>query len=477
MLAALTCSVLALSVPQVVPRPRIGLGESWQLGRIAFSLLPLAGSDRRKTVETEVVPRKMWTHEQIQGVVNVNVPVRQTVIKLQGGGLWLHNPVAPTVECIQMMRRLEAKHGPVMHIVLGTVGLEHKALAGPASRAFPQATVWVQPGQWSFPLPISMPLLGFPWGKRLRTFPEAGADDAEAPEWADEIELEVLGPLRFKAVGAFGETAFFHKATRTLLVTDTIIKVERQPPAILQEDPRALLFHARDDIGDVVADTPATRQRGWRRICLFGLTFFPSCIEVRLGQLIADRLRLPPSMLSLGDGAVPFGLYPWRWAASDEPNFAAIQGAPFVAPILQAIILNRFPEETLDWVDRVSRWDFQRIIPCHLGNDIPATPRDFSSAFDFLRVDAGGSAQDATAAATQMMEGDSGALAQLQAAVRGALTALPTPMSPPRRRAPAPLEGDMALLNSASELCTRIGLTEAPKVPPARSSPSLPDSR
>ena len=55
---------------------------------------------------------RIRTHDQIQGVVNVNVPVRQTVVKCGRGResyLWVHNPVAPTGECIKMMRVLEAK--------------------------------------------------------------------------------------------------------------------------------------------------------------------------------------------------------------------------------------------------------------------------------------------------------------------------------------------------------------------------------
>ena len=64
--------------------------------------------------------------DQVQGVVNVNVPVRATIIKLKRGGLWVHNPVAPTPEHLGLVRALEAAHGPVKHIVLGTVGLEHK---------------------------------------------------------------------------------------------------------------------------------------------------------------------------------------------------------------------------------------------------------------------------------------------------------------------------------------------------------------
>lgn len=43
-----------------------------------------------------------------------------------GGGLLVYNPVAPTPQLIGMMRKLEKEHGPVRHILLGTVALEHK---------------------------------------------------------------------------------------------------------------------------------------------------------------------------------------------------------------------------------------------------------------------------------------------------------------------------------------------------------------
>jgi len=103
---------------------------SWPLGKVAFSLLPIAGTySRRATVEKEVIPNTIWTFDQIQGIVNVNVPVRQIVIKLSeeaGGGLLVHNPVAPTKQLLLMMDDLQKKHGPVRHIILGTVALEHK---------------------------------------------------------------------------------------------------------------------------------------------------------------------------------------------------------------------------------------------------------------------------------------------------------------------------------------------------------------
>ena len=40
----------------------------------------------------------------------------------------------------------------------------------------------------------------------------------------------------------------------------------------------------------------------------------------------------------------------------------------------------------INWADKVSKWPIQRIIPCHLANDIKATAKDFRKAFQFLEV-------------------------------------------------------------------------------------------
>jgi len=470
-LAALfLCSLahsLRLRQPIGAPKPPIKAGESWPLARVAFSLLPLTGAERRKTVEKMVVRDSVWTHDQIQGVVNVNVPVRQTVIKLADGGLWVHNPVAPTAECISMVQALEAKHGAVRHIVLGTLGLEHKALAGPFTRCFPLAKVWVQPGQWSFPLPLPLPLLGFPWGSRLRTLPLDGEDKAAVP-WEDEIAFEVLGPLQFPAVGAFGETAFVHRASGTLLVTDMIIKVEEEPPEILTEDPRALLYHSRDTIDEETRDTPQARRRGWRRIAIFGLYFYPADINVRVRQAFADLRRLPKSMLSLGEGSIPLGLYPWEWARDEVPAFNRLrQGRAglLCAPILQALILNRFPEELTAWSERVAQLRFKRIIPCHFANDIRASPEDFKRAFDFIRV---ASPQPSSPQPASPAEGALMVKGGRQGGGRGRLSLGRSwgglgGGGPPLMDRTNP---DFTLLLKASELCTRLRITDPPAAGP-----------
>lgn len=169
----------------------------WDLGKVAFSLLPLAAGDRRRTLFEEIVRDRIWTLDQIQGIINVNVPVRAVIVKLSGGGLFIYNPVAPTMECLKIVRDLESKHGKVRHIVLGSLGLEHKSMAGPFSRYFPDSTVWLQPGQWSFPINLPTSLFGFPSGNRLKEIP---AENIGAP-WEEDFDHCTLGPLRFKSVG------------------------------------------------------------------------------------------------------------------------------------------------------------------------------------------------------------------------------------------------------------------------------------
>jgi hypothetical protein len=55
-----------------------------------------------------------------------------------------------------------------------------------------------------------------------------------------------------------------------------------------------------------------------------------------------------------------------------------------VAPILQTFIFNQAPREVLDWADKVAKWYFHRIIPCHFDAPIEVGPHQFRQAFTFL---------------------------------------------------------------------------------------------
>ena len=344
--------------------------------------VPLYPYGRRRTLRTEVVKDTVWTFDQIQGILYVVVPIRMTVVKLEAGGLLIYAPVAPTPECIQLVKELVAKHGNVKYIILPTIsGLEHKVFVGPFARRFPNAEVFVAPNQWSFPLNLPLSWLGFP-EQRTHVLPK---DSSQTP-FASEFDYAVLGPIEL-GPGRFGEVAFFHKRSRTLLVTDSVLCVPQDPPAIVQLDPYPLLFHAKDNAFDVVEDTQASRRKGWQRISLFAFYFQPSALEaIQMGQSIRDALKAPERSRK-----AYFGWYPFKWKKDWKQSFEALRGGGrlFVAPILQTLILNRAPKETIDWADKVASWNFHRIVPCHFDSPIEADSRQFRQAFAFLEQNHG----------------------------------------------------------------------------------------
>ena len=342
-----------------------------------WPVFPLYPYGQRRTLRKEVIRDTLWTFDQIQGIFYVVVPIRMTVVKLVGGGLLVYAPVAPTRECRRLMAELVAEHGEVKYIILPTTsGLEHKVFVGPFARCFPAATVYVAPSQWSFPFNLPLSWLGFP-GKRTRILPE---DSSQTP-FADEFDYTILQTIEL-GPGRFQEVAFFHKRSRTLLVTDSVVSVPQDPPAIVALDPYPLLFHAKNTAADRVEDTPANRRLGWQRICLFALYFRPGVLEVpkwgdvfRKAFKAADRSRKGY-----------FGLFPFQWQPNWQRSFEILRGGGrlLVAPVLQTLILNRAPKETLNWADRVASWDFEQIVPCHFSAPIAANPHQFRQAFSFL---------------------------------------------------------------------------------------------
>ena len=339
-----------------------------------WGILPVGPYKRKKTIMETIVPDKVWTFDQKFGILNVQVPLRMTVIKLDGGGLFVYDPIAATPELLGYMKELEKIHGPVKHIVLGSVAIEHKTYAGVFAQKFKDAKVWVQPGQYSFPSNLPIPFLGFPAG-RTSVIPSKQED---APsDWKD-FEYRTLGPLISKD-GAFGETVFYHKSTKTLLVTDTVVEVTKDVPKIFEDDPNPLLYHARTTVTDVLEDTPEIREQGWRRVVLFGLFFTPGALNIKDADVALKERR--PDINS--DFA---GIYPWDWVGDDIASFKALQGGLLVAPILQQLILNREPIEVLDFADEVAKWNIERIIPAHLKNNLQYTGKDYRAAFSFLEA-------------------------------------------------------------------------------------------
>ncbi|KAJ8750330.1 hypothetical protein K2173_014245 [Erythroxylum novogranatense] len=311
---------------------------------------PLGPFLNRRTIRTEAVKGCVWLFEQEQalGFSSVSTNIRMTVIKLKSGGLWVHAPIAPTKECIELVKELGA---PVEYIVLPTFAYEHKIFVGPFSRKFPKAQIWVAPRQWSWPLNLPLEFFGIFRSKTLKD------EDLSTP-WADEIEQKVLSSPEV-GIGPYVEVAFYHKRSRTLLVTDAVIYVPRKPPECISKD--SLLASAKNGLAvkilskgkevleEPVVDNQMNRQKGWERMVL-------------------QILFLGPSNLL-------------------EPNasFAQMSQKLIVSPIVKTLVFSKVPEKVRDWIDRIARdWKFKRIIPAHFAGPINASRSDFLAAFAFL---------------------------------------------------------------------------------------------
>lgn len=342
-----------------------------------WPVVPIYPYSRRRTIRKEVVTDRVWTFDQIQGIFYVVVPIRMTLIKLDDGGFLVYAPVAPTPECLQLVRELVAKHGDVKYIILPTIsGIEHKVFVGPFARCFPNAQVFVAPNQWSFPLNLPLSWLGLP-RKRTILLPE----NSSLTPFAAQFDYAILGPIEL-GPGRFAEVAFFDKRSRTLLVTDSVVSIPEDPPAITQLDPYPLLFHAKDSASDTIADNYSNRRKGWQRIALFAMYFRPKVLDVLAWGEVFRNANSAPSR----SAKAYFGLFPFKWKPDWQNSFDALRGDGrlFVAPILQTLILNREPKATINWVQKVTNWNFERIIPCHFDSAIPVSPTQFRQAFSFL---------------------------------------------------------------------------------------------
>lgn len=334
--------------------------------------LPLAPYGSKTTAVAEAVPGEVWTFDQLQGLLDVLVNVRMTVARLEGGGLWVHNPVAPTPELVKEMRALEAKYGKVKHIVVGSAAIEHKIYSGPFSKAFPNADVWLPPKNWTFPVdvPLESYVPFYPEGSP-KTLPETSLNGEPNVPWANEIEHAVLqvggSSLRNFKDPWFVDTAFYLKRTKTVVLTDVMEKVSQQAPPVCQINPQPLLVRAMDEPDKVPANTSQARSDGWGKTVLFGLLFNPAAVEFKFsGNLGKDLL----------DGFV--------WDPSWREDFDALVARPmFVPPILAILAFPRRRDEVKRWSNIVTSWDFESIIPSHLDGPFAATPEQFTAAIDF----------------------------------------------------------------------------------------------
>ncbi len=141
----------------------------------------------------------LWVAERPLKLVVGDIGTRMTVIRLTDHSLFLHSPVALDV----YTRRALDELGPVRHVVAPSK--VHHFFVGDYIAAYPEARVYGAPGLAQK-------------RKDLR-FDEILSEQAPAA-WRDDIEQHL-----FRGVPRMNEVVFFHRATRSLLLTDLAFNV------------------------------------------------------------------------------------------------------------------------------------------------------------------------------------------------------------------------------------------------------------
>ena len=343
-----------------------------------WPLFPLYPYGYKKTIFNELLPDQVWSFEQLQGLYYVAVPIRMTVIKVDDG-LMIINPLPPTKELIKGLEILVSKYGEVKTIVLPTAsGLEHKIGLPALVRIFDKSDIWVCPGQWSFPINLPLSFIGIP-KKRTKVLFEEGVPHQKHCKWSS------LGPINL-GLGRFQEISCFHCPSKALIVTDAIVGISSNPPAIFDDDPTPLIFHSRDRGDEPLLDSQEARNKGWSRLILFSSFLRPS------------KLRIPSLFYifkyafkkGLRNKKAHFGIYPFLWEKNWEDSLINIMGEDLpkiqVAPVLQKLIFPRSKEILCMWLDDVKDYDDMKyLISAHYSSLINFTKTECKNLLEDIQ--------------------------------------------------------------------------------------------
>jgi hypothetical protein len=143
----------------------------------------------------ERIDEGLWVSAAPQTLYGIHLGTRMTVVKLSGGGLFLHSVVPMSGALRSAVEAL----GPVQHIVLPD--LYHHLHVGPWSLAYPRARVHAPPGMAR---------------KRPDLRIDAELSEHPHPDWAKDLK-----PI-FIAGCTFRETVFVHPRSRSLICADLI---------------------------------------------------------------------------------------------------------------------------------------------------------------------------------------------------------------------------------------------------------------
>jgi Domain of unknown function (DUF4336) len=145
----------------------------------------------------------LWVRARRLRFAGVETGTRMTVVRLAGGGLFVHSPIALDAETRAAVDAL----GPVRAVVAPS--RFHHLYVGQWMRAYPEAVACHCPG-------LEKKRRDLAWNRRLGDEPE--------PEWRGELDQVFFGARSLE-----NEVVFFHRATRTLVCADAVFNLADHP--------------------------------------------------------------------------------------------------------------------------------------------------------------------------------------------------------------------------------------------------------
>lgn len=142
----------------------------------------------------KAITQDIWHVQHAFKIAGMQMSSRMTVVRLSDQSLWLHSPVPLSPQVCAELNEL----GPVRYVV--APNKLHHLFVGRCLKTFPDAMLFGAPGLAS---------------KRpdLRNMRELGS--GAEPEWQDDLDQVFFAGIPFG-----NETVWFHKPSRTLIMTD-----------------------------------------------------------------------------------------------------------------------------------------------------------------------------------------------------------------------------------------------------------------
>jgi hypothetical protein len=148
----------------------------------------------------------LWISDSPLRFLGLEVGARMTVVRLPGGKLLLHSPIAATADLVRDVKAL----GPVAYLV--APNRLHHLFVGDWQRACPDASTYVAPGLDT---------------KRADLAITGVLAEEPEPGWKGSVDQVLLGGIPFA-----NEVVFFHRPSATLIATDLAFNIGPSSPPL-----------------------------------------------------------------------------------------------------------------------------------------------------------------------------------------------------------------------------------------------------